>query len=129
MSREPSTEGVPSTTEGERRRPPLPPPATTPSTRKVAQRMRSLTYPPPPPRAESSTEAAQTPRDRGSVRSRTQEYDNPPQRTMPRRGDAPIGRRAQEQPLATPHRQQKSEQQGHSRQWEDRATMGTTIWW
>ena len=40
---------------------------------------------------------------------------------MPKRAGAPIGGPTQEQPVATPQRQPQSEQQGHSRQWENRA--------
>ena len=118
-SRDPSTDGV-STREEEqerRKRPPLPPPATP----KTAARTRSLTFPPPPPRADSATESAtSTPRNRGIMRLRTKEVDHPPQRTMPRRTAIPIGGSTQQQPLATPQRQPQSEQQGQSRQWEDR---------
>ena len=120
-SRDSSADGVPTREEEQerRKRPPLPPPAPP----KTAARMRSLTSPPPPPpRADSATESAtSTPRNRGIMRLRTKEVDHPPQRTMPRRTATPIGGSTQQQPLATPQRQPQSEEQGQSRQWEDRA--------
>ena len=113
MRRDPSTEE-----EEMRRRPPLPPPATQPS-KNISGRLRSPTYPPPPQRAGSATETS-TPRARGTMWSRPQDSDNPLQRTMPRRGDVLIGRPTHEERLATPHRPPATEQQGSSRQWEDR---------
>ena len=41
---------------------------------------------------------------------------------MPRRMDAPIGRPAQEQPLATPKRTTATEYQSQTQQWEERGT-------
>ena len=95
--------------------------AATPPSGRIASRARKLAYSPPPSRAETSTESTQ--QDRGTKRSnRPQEPDNAPQRTVPRRGDPPIGRPAHEEWLATPKRQAAAELHGSTRQWEDRGS-------